>query len=364
MNIWFGEPSEPDPTFGRRGESTVQWLSRSTAPRAKEARRFLNQNLSKLPEDIQESFVSSLSHRWQSAFFELIVARVLQELGATIRVEVANPDGRRPDFIAAFEDGTVSVEASVPLINPETGEELKRRIPLLDAIEARIPKGWNIAVWQLPYIGPSGSRKEFVQVIERVLAIPPPEADADVIDLIEELSTGVIHLQLRPSHTGRSILLTEPPVALIDDTESRLRSIVAAKKRQVKNSPYPVLLAVQASGISSDFEDFDRALYGHTFDSFDENMRLREIGFRPDGVFNNNRPEPPTYAGVIAFLNVGFRKVTPPRLYHHPRFGEDLPEALSNFEQCLYEAENERICIKPADSGRYLENLDLVADSV
>src|SRR5215467_13807354 len=104
-HTWLPEPTVPDETYGQRREQPIDWLMRSTLPRAKEARRFINEHLSKMPMDAQQSIFQGLRTRWQSAFFELIVALILQELGATILVEHMNVNERRPDFTASFTDG-------------------------------------------------------------------------------------------------------------------------------------------------------------------------------------------------------------------------------------------------------------------
>lgn len=88
-DVWFSEPVEVDNTFARHGEGTYSWLNRSTTERAKACRQFLNENIAKLPEDWQPKLYKDLRDKdWFDTFFELIVARTLQLLGASIKVEV------------------------------------------------------------------------------------------------------------------------------------------------------------------------------------------------------------------------------------------------------------------------------------
>src|SRR5688572_22019060 len=108
--IWFAEPDRADESAANRDEHTLDWLARCTNWKAKECRRFLNEYLHLLPTDMVESFQQNARHRWRSAFFELVVARTLQELGAEITVEETNESGRRPDFRAAFPDASIIVE--------------------------------------------------------------------------------------------------------------------------------------------------------------------------------------------------------------------------------------------------------------
>jgi hypothetical protein len=82
--VWFSEPSRADDSWGRRGESMTSWVERATLHRARATRRFLNENPSALPKEHQAALYRALHDRWQSAFFEPIVARTLQVLGASI----------------------------------------------------------------------------------------------------------------------------------------------------------------------------------------------------------------------------------------------------------------------------------------
>lgn len=97
----------------------------------------------------------------ENSFFELVVGRTLQELGASITIEEPNKEGRRPDFKADFEDGSVIVEAISPVFNATVGEKMKCQRPLLEIVEAMVPEGWRCGVWDLPDIGLQDSKKEF-----------------------------------------------------------------------------------------------------------------------------------------------------------------------------------------------------------
>lgn len=95
--IWFPEPENADNTWAKEGgEGTFSWLERSTLPRACAAREFLNSNLTLLPEEFANKLRRDLAHRWQSAFFELIVARTLQVLGGSLSIEESTASARLP----------------------------------------------------------------------------------------------------------------------------------------------------------------------------------------------------------------------------------------------------------------------------
>lgn len=362
--VWLPEPSAVDNTWARRGEQPLEWLSRSTLPRAKAIRRFLNENISELPEDTQSDLLNGLRYRFKSAFFELVVARALQILGAAITVEAKQEDGKRPDFVALFPDATIVVEAASPNFNSDAGEEVKDRNPLTDMIEALTPEGWSVQVWQVPRIGQSDSKQAFKRAITRMLSVPPPTSDADELEVVEEVTGGTIHLRLVPRRPGWPPISLEAPFAVVDDSKDALRKVIRRKRRQVREADAPVLLAIEGSWLSGSLENFDLALYGHTCAVLNERREWEPPRFIPDGVFANVSDKPPTYAGVLAFPEVGFRCVADPVLYHHPRFKGQLPEALSALEQRWYEqgAGVDSVKVRPATAAGRLEEFGFVKE--
>jgi hypothetical protein len=320
----------------------------------------LNENLSALPSCIQQAIRSAPRQKWKSTFFELIVARILQELGATIEIEEINSAGKRPDFTAKFPDATVIVEAVSPVFNAEAGQTAKNRIPLLRIVESNIPRGWRVGVWELPNIGLSDSRKEFERAIKLMLSIPPPSDGAKDMELFNEISTGVIRLHLWPGEIKPNRLMLEAPITAFDNSEQRIRFALKRKRRQVRRSDNPVLLAIEASGISSEFEDFDKALFGRTYEKYNERRELSEIGFMPNGAFDSKGDKAPTYAGVLAFIEVGFLGGPAPIFYHHPRFSGSLPEEILNLEQRKYDKWSNNVQAHPARIRGLMERLKFV----
>jgi hypothetical protein len=300
-------------------------------------RQFLNENISKVPIDAQSKIFEALHHRYKSAFFELIVARTLQILGAIITVEAKQSDNKQPDFLAQFPDNLVVVEAASPNFNADAGEEVKNRNPLTDIIESLVPEGWSVQVWELPKIGQSDSKKAFKRVVAEMLSIPPPSDDASELELTEEMPGGIIDLHLVPRRPNWPPIALESPFAVIDNSKELIRRVVCRKRRQVRKANAPVLLAIEGSWLSGSLESFDLALYGHTCDVFNIRREREAPRFIADGLFTNISNKPPTYAGVLAFPQVGFNSVVMPVLYHHPRFEGHLPEAFSVLEQHWYE---------------------------
>ncbi|QYU67982.1 hypothetical protein J4558_24495 [Leptolyngbya sp. 15MV] len=74
-----------------------------------------------------------------------------------------------------------------------------------------------------------------------------------------------------------------------------------------------------------------------TFEKVGYDGCVLESGFDPDGYFNQKRDEKPTYAGILAFLEVGWQKGPNPVLYIHTRFEGSLPEALKALERRYYD---------------------------
>ena len=110
---YFPDPDVRDDTWGADDERPVDWLQRSTLPRAKSIRDALNENLNHFEPHHAESLAEKLRGNWKAYHFELVVGRWLQELGARVEHE---PPGvgtmKRIDYRATFPtEGAVSVEA-------------------------------------------------------------------------------------------------------------------------------------------------------------------------------------------------------------------------------------------------------------
>src|SRR6266540_46077 len=100
----FAEPNTHDPTPARADESRLAWLARSTWSRAVATRAFYNSNLAALPPEIAQHLCTELRRdRSEAKYFELVVGRFLQILGAErLDYEVPGSEGRRVDWTAQF----------------------------------------------------------------------------------------------------------------------------------------------------------------------------------------------------------------------------------------------------------------------
>ena len=312
---WYPEPTTVDDTFAVRGESSTSWMSRSTVPRAREMRRFFNENLACLPPNFQRYLhhTLKLEQRHQSALFELVVARTLQILGATIVVEPDSAAGTRIDFEARFPDGAISVEAKSPVFMGYLGDTIRGRNPLLDIIEGLVPDGWTAWVSELPNIGPADSKRSFKSAVETMLGdISPPKEGTSSQTLSREIDVGTVTIELYPKRTGGSPIGVEPVLSWVgSDGIDRIRRAVKAKRRQARNADLPTLLAIGvAAGIArTDIEDFDRALYGERVAIVGMNRQIMAEEFRATGIFARESSDPSTYAGLLAFPLVAVNRV-------------------------------------------------------
>lgn len=327
------EPTTIDDSFARDDETWFDWISRATSEKGKRSRRFLNENIANVPESWQTKLYNDFRTRdWHSVFFELIVGRTLQILGATIEVEQpVIGTSRRPDFRALFPDATITVEATVPELNRLVGKRMDWNEELVRIIESLTPLGWSVQVWRVPELGPNDSKKEFKRNIAQAFAGIPlhPPTDAAPLEITDQFDE--LRLTLRPGLTGKRVAGVRGVTAGPDDTEQRIRAAVTYKKKQVRKSISPVVLAISASPFGG-LDDFDQALYGLTFESVDHEGKTIRTGFKPTGVFGSTRPESPTIDAILAYRSVGFTEVVDPVLYLHPRSGAKLPAALMDLQ--------------------------------
>lgn len=292
----------------------------------------LRYNLSELPPSWQPRLCHDLEHRWQTAFFELIVARTLQALGAAeLGVELADETGRKPDFLAAFGNGKMVVEATTPEFLTEHNEHSQRVSELKRMIEDAAPEGWSIAILELPDIGFNESKQEFKRALRSLLRLPPPDARSEAIEWEEEISSGLITLKLLPKRISHTAVVGGPAFAAWSDSVARIRRAIKTKRSQVRNAEHPAILAING-GFGATIGDFRRALFGSwsRVVSAHDNSFVDE--FAADGVFARRRDGEPTYAGVLAYEEVGFTCPREPVLFLHPRYRSEMPEELQTLE--------------------------------
>lgn len=321
---FFPEPSLADPTWAKPGEDLIGWLGRSTLPKAAWFRAFLNGNLEELPPSAARKLAHEMrSGRFEPAHFEMIGGRALQILGATLshEPEIA---GRRPDWDAAFTDGTVIAECTYPHYNEDEARERRDLAPLAHLVEDLAPEDWSVHIHRLPRIGPSESRRELKSYLRREFARIPPASPLEPERQIEGLlSTGWVLLELRPRRISHTKVVSGPSTGCYDDTWVKIRKAVADKRSQVRAATTPRILAIHG-GVWGGLENFDDALFGVT------PGRPDDAG---DPAFVLRRATAPTFAAVLGFPGLELTYGGEPVLYVHPRFAGELPAALLELRQ-------------------------------
>ena len=338
-----------DDTWARTGEGLLDWLARSTLPRARESRRFLRFNLSKLPTGWGECLCRALETRWHSAFFELVVARTLQAVGATVEVEVETASGAKPDFLAWFGEQGLVFEATSPEFLTEFEHNRRHIGPLNSIIEEATPAGWSVFIKELPDIGPADSKREFKRLVTQRLALPPPDSASATCNIDGRFGRGMIRLTLLAKGAGHAVVVGESAFSYYSKAVLKIRRAVKRKRKQVRNSGHPRFLAIDAR-FGATFDDFDRALFG-------------DGGGGLDGEFISKREGEPVCAGVMAFPEAGFTCPYEPVLYIHPRFSRKLPTELDSFERRVVSSDGKITSLRASNKNRVLEALCPVGSS-
>lgn len=352
--IWLPEPEIEDISVIRE-ESWVQWLRRSTSPEAKESRAFLNKHVSDLPQEWQQQLKHDLEHRWQSAFFELVCATLLQKLGASLQVEseMTTSNGvvssSKPDFTVTFSGSTIIVEAKSTMLDPAGRRTLTDQSDLTRIINDLIPSEWNYLVWALPSIGQSDSKREFKTAVTQLFYNLPSVKNISTLHCVAEISLGKIHLEIFPKEIENS-WVAGPMNNAVDDLKEKISNAIRAKRRQVRDANLPVILAINLDGMGGKPKKINEILFGDTW----RHINYDTYGFKANGLFTGraNVDKPPTFAGVLAFFNVGlWGWEHPPILYVHPRFEGTLPKELLCLEQRHFDPQKNEIVIIPSTSS-------------
>ena len=326
---FFPEPKVPNLARGRYADSgrELDWLDRSTLPEIIRIREFLNRSLGELPPDA----AANLAHRFRRdppfarVFFELVVGRFLQVLGATVEHQPVGVGGVNVDWRATFPDGAVYVEATSPTYNQPAALEARRRVELVAVIETAAPEGWWIAR-RLPNIALGESRRAFRDLIRSFFADLPDPSGYSInnrLRLEATMEQGSVVLDIWPGEPKGSPICMVSMGAHYDD--SALRVAVAAKAKRTQARAYPgeaVLLAIDTPFGGPDVEEYDRALFGTTAVHIGDEG-VTGYSFQPDGALA--RQERAEYAAVLAFPRVSMFGAIDPIVYHHPRFDGTVP---------------------------------------
>jgi hypothetical protein len=294
--LFFPEPEFPDATAPGWGAIDMPaWLGSSTLPAAHRAREFLNRSLYALPPDAAGNLCRRLRGEppFDRVFFELLVGRFLQVLGAEVAHQPAGLDGKNVDWQATFPNGqVVYVEATSPDYNRLARRERARRAALLAIIEVELPSGWWIAPVQLPRAGLS--QRAFRAAIRSMFSSLPDGSGhsiANRLRLEAPMTHGPFVAEFWPGNPKKSKIASVSMGANYDDSSVRIELAARRKRGQLRAFPGEVvLLAIDAPFDGPDIESFDDALFGHMVVSIDpESVEVTDYSFRPE-----TAPSPPS----------------------------------------------------------------------
>jgi len=335
----FPEPSVPNTAAPRWGTiDMAAWLASSTLPVAHGVREFLDRSLDALPPDAAANLCRRLRDEppFEHVFFELLVGRFLQVLGAEVAHQPVGLDGKNVDWRATFPGGqVVYVEATSPAYNRAGQRERARREALLAIIEDEVPPGWWVAAEQLSRLGLNEPRREFRRTVRSMFANLPDGSGFSIANRlhIEALTAhGQIVLELWPGNPKGSPIKSASLGAHYDDSALRVAVVARAKRPQARAFVGEVvLLAIDSLFGGPDIEDYDEALFGHTVVHIAIEGGVTGYSFKPDGALTIQGAA--EYAGVLAFGRVHMFGAGDPILYRHPRFTGSLPDALLSLRQ-------------------------------
>jgi hypothetical protein len=333
---FFPEPSEADESWPGWDETAVDWFLRSTQPRARAVREFLNRSLGYFSDDHARGLVGKLRQDWQSFFFEIVVGRYLQVLNATVEPEPMGSNGTRVDFRATFPDGVVvSVECVSKRFNLEAQRKQQRYGKMASRLDAVGPKTWAIRLDRLPE---ANSEDEFKPYVDAAAAwyetLPEAEEGGERLSFRFAGTAGQMAIEAIPFPKGTQANHLGPAVGFTDDSVQRVVYALRdkRKRRQAEGAFPPVLLAIDCPFMGPEADDFDQALFGSTVDhrGFDIHESVG-TSFDSKGVLVADRGVP--FAGVLAFLNMSMVSAGDPVLYVNPYQRWKWPAAIAAHEQ-------------------------------
>lgn len=140
----------------------------------------------------------------------------------------------------------------------------------------------------------------------------------------------------------------------MSDSKERILHALKKKGQQARAQDTPVLLAVHAAGISSEFEDFDSVLFGDYVTRLDQNLCPIETFFDPTGVWAKGKSSS-KYAGVWTFVDLSPFGCKGPVLYVRPGMESEIP---LHFDVCeMRFLREDGIYIKAGKNPRFLDQI-------
>ncbi len=358
--VHFPEPEAPDLSRPKWAEKPLDYYRRSTQPEAREVRRFLNRTLGHFAEEDARSYIGKLRQDWRSFYFELIVGRYLQVLGADIEPNAKGTNGTDVDFRATFPDGVVvSIECVSKKYNQEAQAEIDRNADMAAMLDEVGPHTWAISFRNLPKATTEAEFQPYVDKAAEFYATLPPGVDGEPhISFTWTGDQGRMTLEAIPFPRGTKANHMGPAVSWMDNSILRLKDalIDSHKRKQARGAHPPVFLAIDCPFNGPDAEAFDRAIFGTEMDhrGFDLHKSVG-VSFNPDGMLVTDKDIP--FAGVLAFLGMRLTEAADPVLYLNPYQRWKLPEALAAHQTRVWTS---RIEVTPATREPVINSLGFI----
>lgn len=281
------------------------------------------------------SLAKKLYVDFQSHFFEVVVGRYLQVLGAEVVPEPLGTNNTRIDFRATFPDGmVVSVECVSKRFNQKAQQSIDHHEKMARVLDDAGPTNWAIEFRRLP---DASSHDEFRPYIEKARGfystLPEAVADGRRFEFVFDGDKGRMELEAIPFPKGTKPNHFGPVVTFMDNSIERLRYALKdiQKRKQARGAVPPVFLAIDCPFNGPNAEDFDQALFGQTVDIRDiESGTSLGITFDPNGLLVTDKGIP--FAGVLAFLNLSIFGAADPVVYLNPYQRSKMPAALVSHE--------------------------------
>jgi hypothetical protein len=333
--VYFPEPTLADETWPGWDETAVEWLMRSTQPRARAVRKFLNTSLRCFTPARAKRLAKKLNEDWQSFFFEIVVGRYLQVLGAEVEPEPVGTNRTRIDYRVTFPDGiVVSVECVSKRFNQGAQRTMDLHSKMSRMLDDAGPTNWIVEFKQLPDANAPDQFRPYVEQARRFYsALPEPKADGQRVGFAWEGASGRLELEAIPHPNGTMPTHIGPAVTFYDDSILRLKSALndKQKRKQALGAHPPVFLAIDCPFNGPNTEDFDQALFGQTVDHRElDSGKSFGTSFDANGLLVTDRGIP--FAGVLAFLDLSVVGGSDPVLYLNPYQLWKLPAALARHQ--------------------------------
>jgi len=320
--------SEIDETPQERGESTYDYLCRSSNTQAKWVRDTMNIWFSKIEKDDQDEILRRIETEFEAIFSEMLIHNLFTNLGYNVK---EHPEiigtSKRPDFKAEKDKENIYLE--VKIVNDESNEESaikKVRESIYQQIDdIKSPNYFfNLSKLRQKKKG-QPSLKKFKSQVAQLIADSDPKEDEkkfqesgyqDLPTLNYEDDNLLIEIQLVPRANLDDEYEEKGSIGVYDmkswfgtPKEAIKRGVKKKATRYGSKMDKPFIVCIQCSSDKSYFEkDVESGLYGDTWQ--DITPGHEKTGRYLTGSFTTNGGQYSRVSAVLSF------STNPYNLYH------------------------------------------------